>query len=168
MGAGLRERGYETGLVGRTSPASEQVRTGSLLVLCAWAAFMVAGGSLDKMAEHFPQAVPRRTRALSVETFGTVEVVAIVAGLLVVAGAVMALPAFVAFLRGGGWVSIRRPMARAGVVTAVTIGAGAALAAVAHTSPRASATAPTRCTRWPSSGLPCCVSPRWPCGRRWP
>jgi hypothetical protein len=132
VGAGVRERGFETGLVGRSAPAAERVRAGSLLVLCAWAAFLVAGGSLAKMAEHFPRAVPHRTRALSVGAFGTIEVVAIVAGLLVAVGAISALPALLAFLRDGGWVSMRSHLMRAAAATVVTVGAGSGLVAVAH------------------------------------
>jgi hypothetical protein len=132
VAAGLRERGHESGLAGHPPPAAERVRTGSLLVLCAWAAFMVAGGSLVKAAEHFQQAIPAPSRALSVDTYDTVAVVAVIAGLLVVAGAVVAVPAFRAFLAGGGWASMRRPVVRAGAVTAVTVGAGAGLRAVAQ------------------------------------
>ena len=86
--AGLRERGHEAGLLGKTAPAVERARAGSLLVLCAWSVFMVAGISFAKITEHFGQVVPARNLALPNGSFDTVYVVAIVGGLLVVCGSV--------------------------------------------------------------------------------
>src|ERR1035441_9227472 len=111
--AGLRERGRETGLLGNTAPAVERPRAGSLLVLCAWSAFVVAGSSFAKITEHFGQAVPARAQALSNGSFDTVYVVAIIGGLLVLSGACAAVPAFLRFLRAGGWASLRRHVLRA-------------------------------------------------------
>lgn len=131
--AGLRERGHEAGLLGKTAPAVERARAGSLLVLCAWSVFMVAGISFAKITEHFGQVVPARNLALPNGSFDTVYVVAIVGGLLVVCGACVALPAFLRFLRDGGWPSIRAHVLRAAVSTVVFIGAGAALLGLADT-----------------------------------
>lgn len=131
--AGLRERGRETGLLGNTAPAAERARAGSLLVLCAWSAFVVAGSSFAKITEHFGQAVPARAQALSNRSFDTVYVVAIIGGLLVLSGACAAVPAFLRFLRAGGWPSIRGHVLRAAVSTVAATVAMAGLVGLAHT-----------------------------------
>jgi MFS family permease len=131
--AGLRERGRETGLLGNMAPAAERARAGSLLVLCAWSAFVVAGSSFAKITEHFGQAVPARAQALSNRSFDTVYVVAIIGGLLVLSGACAAVPAFLRFLRAGGWPSIRGHVLRAAMSTVAATVAMAGLVGLAHT-----------------------------------
>jgi hypothetical protein len=130
--AGLRERGHGARLlVGAGSPG-EIARAGVLLVLAAWAAFLVAGSSYAKLAEHFEGAFPRPDRPLADHAFTAVEAAATVAGALFVAGVLLALPAFVRFLRAGGWAAIRRPAAWAAVASAVALGGAAALIPWAH------------------------------------
>ncbi len=131
--AGLREHGHETGALGDTAPAADRVRTGSLLVLCAWAAFVVAGASFAKIAENFDLAVPVRSRALSTDSYYSLCVGAVIGGALVLAGAAMAVPAFGRFLRSGGWRSIRGQVVRAAAATVVAVVAFLGLVALAHT-----------------------------------
>lgn len=50
--AGLRERANASGLAGTIAPASTRIRSGTLVVLWAWAAFVVLGSALAKRAEH--------------------------------------------------------------------------------------------------------------------
>ena len=52
-------------------------------------------------------------------------------------GAAIAMPGFIGLLRSGGWPSIRRPVGRAGVATAVAIAALGGLVALAHSLSRA-------------------------------
>ena len=87
--AGLRERGHQAGLSGTAAPAAAGPGR-RLLVLCAWTAFVVAGIGFAKLAEHFGRAVPARARPVSVGAFGTVQVLAVIGGLLVLAGAAAA------------------------------------------------------------------------------
>jgi hypothetical protein len=51
--SGSMERAREAGLIGDSSEPDERIRTGSLLVLCGWALFMVAGAIFAKFTEHW-------------------------------------------------------------------------------------------------------------------
>jgi hypothetical protein len=132
VGAGLRERAHQSGLVGVQLSPSEQARAGSLLVLCAWTTFAFAGASFSKASEHFAQALPVGSRAIPQDAFDTVAALGVIGAMLVVLGAVAALPAFVDFLRGGGWCSIRGHVLRAGLLAVMTVGAVIPLGAWAH------------------------------------
>ncbi len=131
--AGLRERAHRAGLVGESVAVADRTRAGALVVLCAWTAFVMAGGSYQRLSEHFSQAVPAGPRALPDAAFETVLVAAVVGGVLVFTGAVVALPAFLRFLRSGGWASVRAHFVRALAATVVATVALVALVAVAHT-----------------------------------
>ena len=130
--AGLRERGHEAGLLGHGTTEDERVRGGSLLVLCAWSAVLVAGGMFANTADNFKKAVPASSRSLATFAYGAVVVLAIVGALVVLTGALVALPAFLRFLRLGGWSSIRRPVRRAVGMTVVSAVALVGLSTAAH------------------------------------
>jgi hypothetical protein len=132
VGAGLRERGHQGGLLGEGSAAGDRVRAGSLLVLCAWAVFVVAGASFSKLSEQFDSAVPAASRSLPWGAFKTIQMVAVVAGILVGVGALAAVPACLRFLRDGGWRAARRHVRRATAVTTVTVVASIGLVAWAN------------------------------------
>ena len=51
--AGLRERARGLGFGGQGVPAGERARAGALLVLCAWAIFLVGGAILQRFAENW-------------------------------------------------------------------------------------------------------------------
>jgi hypothetical protein len=129
---GVRERAHGAGLLGDTLPRAERARSASLLVLCAWTVFVLAGASFSKLSEHFDGAVPTASRSLPTRAFDSVVVAAAVGGVLVVAGALVAVPAFARFLRHGGWAAVRRQVIRAATVTAVTVGVTCALVPWAH------------------------------------
>jgi hypothetical protein len=129
--AGLRERIYGAGLVGDQPPV-EQARTGSLLVLCAWTAFVLAGMSFSKVSEHYSYALPPSLRALPQSAFKSVAGLGIIGASLVALGALATLPAFVRFIRNGGWTSIRGHVLRAAALTAITAGALVPLSLWAH------------------------------------
>ena len=124
---GLRQRARQSGLTGDAVPAAEGVRAGALIVLAAWTAFVVAGASFAKFSEHFDEALPHSLGAHHVPdlAFTVLQAMAGAASILVAAGALLAVPAFVRFLRTGGWVSVRGHFLRAlsctGVTTAVTV-----------------------------------------------
>ncbi len=131
--AGLKERSHEAGLIGLRQSPGDRVRTGALLVLVAWAVFLVAGTSFAKLAEWFEHAVPEHRRALPVGGYDTVVVAAAVGGLVVLCGAAVALPCFVRFIRAGGWQQIRAAVWRAVAATTVAIAALVATGSLAHT-----------------------------------
>lgn len=131
---GLRQRARQSGLIGDSAPAADGVRAGALVVLAAWTAFIIAGVSFAKFSEHFDEALPRNTGAHRVPdlAFTVLQSVAGVASVLVVAGALLAGPAFVRFLRTGGWASVRGHFLRALACTAVTAAVTVPLLIWAH------------------------------------
>jgi hypothetical protein len=131
---GLRQRANRSGLTGDSASAADGVRAGALVVLAAWTAFVIAGASFAKFSEHFDEALPHRSGAHHVPdlAFTVLQSVAGVAGILVVAGALLAVPSFVRFLRAGGWTSVRSHFLRALACTALTAAATAPLLLWAH------------------------------------
>lgn len=132
VGSGLRERARDVGLIGDTASPGEGVRAGFLLVLSAWAVYVVAGASFAKLSEQFDSRVPAASRALPWGAFEVVQKVAVLAAVLVGVGAALAIPAFTRFLRLGGWPTISRHVRRATAVTAVALSASAGLVTWAH------------------------------------
>jgi hypothetical protein len=124
---GLRQRAMQSGLTGDSAPPADGVRAGALMVLAAWVAFVIAGASFAKFSEHFDEALPHSTSAhrLPDLAFTVLQTVAGVASILVILGALLAVPAFVRYLRGGGWPSVRghflRALACTGLTVAVTV-----------------------------------------------
>ncbi len=120
---GLRQRARQSGLTGDSAPAPDAVRAGALVVLVAWTIFVIAGASLAKFSEHFDEALPHDTGAHRVPdlAFTVLQTAAGVAGVLVIAGALLAVPTFVRFLRAGGWGSVRGHFSRALACTALTV-----------------------------------------------
>ncbi|HVT42423.1 MAG TPA: hypothetical protein VHD39_05520 [Acidimicrobiales bacterium] len=131
---GLVQRARQSGIAGDAVPAPEGMRAGALTVLAAWMIFVIAGASFAKFAEHFDQALPHQMSAHRVPdvAFSVVQVSAGVAALCVALGTVLALPAFVRFLRAGGWASVRAHVRRALASTVFTVGATVPLLAWAH------------------------------------
>lgn len=130
--SGLRERGHYSGLIGERSAPNVRRRTGSLVVLVAWALTSVGVMSFSKSAEHFSNALPSNSRTLAQVAYDVVAAAGLVGSLFVAVGAGIAVPAFVRFLRGGGWLRVRRlfaGLALTGVTLAV---ATAALGLWAH------------------------------------
>jgi hypothetical protein len=130
--AGLRERAYGAAIVGRSSSPPERARAGVLLVLAAWAAFVIAGASYSKFSEHFANALPSTDRATPNTAFDVVVFTAAIAAGLLVIGVVVAVPAVLRFLRGGGWHEIKRHLFWAAGLSGVTIAGVAGLAPWAH------------------------------------
>ena len=113
--AGARERAHAAGLGG-------DGRGGVLLVLCAWALFVLGGIGVRKASEQL-QTTP---------AFTALVVLAVCASLLVLAGIALSLPALAAYLRAGGWPAIRRRVVQAVVVSAIALAALTGLVAWAH------------------------------------
>lgn len=132
VGAGLRERLHAAGLSG-DGPASGRVRGGVVLVMWAWALFVLGGAVLGKSTEHWQSAMPAGAgHATATVAFSTVLGGAIAAAVVVLAGIGLALPSLALFLRDGGWRHIRWPILTAGVLSVAALAATIALAAWAH------------------------------------
>ncbi|HEY2072925.1 MAG TPA: hypothetical protein VGG88_05070 [Gaiellaceae bacterium] len=99
-----------------------------LRVLWAWSVFVIGGMAFQKTSEHWQVVVPAGDRAVPTAAFDTVQVAAVIGSAAVLAGIVLALPAFLRDLRNGGWPALRRPIL---VSSAVTVVAAAAIVAVA-------------------------------------
>lgn len=123
VSGGIRERARQSGLTGDAVPAADGVRAGAFVVLAAWTAFVIAGASFAKFSEHFDEALPRSVGAHHVPDFAftVLQAAAAMASILVFAGAILAVPSFVRFLRARGWVSVRGHFVRALMCTVVTL-----------------------------------------------
>ena len=135
--AGLRERLRQAAGAGGPGSRSvaDQIRGGYTLVLVAWAAFLVAGASYDKLAEHSTSAVPApdgQALVMAAGAFDAVGVLAAAATAAVVVGTLVAVPALLRFLLGGGWALIRRRVRWACWVSLTAAVAATALAAVGN------------------------------------
>ena len=86
------------------------MRGASLVVLCAWALFVVAGSGFAKYAEHWDRVTPLHDRAVPSDAFTAVQVAAFTGVVIFCVSTLVALPAFVRFIRGHGWAPIRRPL----------------------------------------------------------
>jgi len=125
---GLHERLHAVGLVGNEVPPSEQVRDGALTVLCAFALFVVPGVAFAKISEHWDQSFQRGPRHLPAVSFNLLASLAGACGVAIALAAVALLPAFVQFLRTGGWPAIRRRVQWAVIATLATAAVVGALA----------------------------------------
>jgi hypothetical protein len=123
------ERLRAAGLTGDAVPPSQRSRAGTLLVLCAWSLFTVAGVSLQKLSEHWQGATPSSSRGVPAAAFDLLLASAALGSAAVLVGVACALPALRALVAAGGWTQIRRPVARALAATAI---AGLALAGLVH------------------------------------
>jgi hypothetical protein len=134
MTGGLQQRARQSGLTGDAAPASDRARAGALVVLAAWSVFVIAGASFAKFAEHFDEALPHRSSAhrLPDLAFTVLQMVAGVASFLVLTGALLAAPAFVRFVRAGGWKSVRGHFLRAIACTGVAAAATGLIIVLAH------------------------------------
>jgi hypothetical protein len=131
---GLQQRARQSGLTGDSAPAPDRARAGALVVLAAWTLFVIAGASFAKLSEHFDESLPHGRAAHRVPdvAFTVIQTVAGLACALVVTGALLALPAFLRFLRSGGWGSLRGHFVRAVTCSALLVVVTAPLLTWAH------------------------------------
>jgi hypothetical protein len=130
--AGTVERARTAGLTGDASGPNDRLRAGSMLVLCAWAVFMVAGSIFAKFTDNLYGLTPATDRGLPNASFTAVQVAGLVGGILVLVAAGLVVPAFVRLLRQGGWASLRRSVLRALAVGGAAIALTAGLVVWAH------------------------------------
>ena len=129
--AALRERLRSAGLA-RDLPPGERRRGGVLLVLWAWALFVVGGAGVQKASEHWQDLTPPGQRAVAAGGFDALVAFAVVGSLFVLVGVALVLPALRRFVRGGGLWLVRRPLGTAVAATALLAPAVAGLVGVAH------------------------------------
>ncbi len=125
--AGILERGHTGGIIGKGAKAADRVRAGSLLVLCSWAAFLFAGASFAKLSERFSTTVPQNSHVLIGSIYRLTVLLGIASAVPVLTGATIAVPSFIAFVKNGGWKTLKVHVARAVLITALLVCATAAL-----------------------------------------
>jgi hypothetical protein len=132
MGAGIRQRlrGPQSERDG--NDAREGVRSGSLLVLCAWTVFIVSGAVFAKFIEHWDVVTPLAARHLPGIAVDAVQGAALAGAVIVLIAATLCLPSFVRHLRRGGWAQIRRPVLRAVVLIAAALLSSVGIVGWAH------------------------------------
>jgi hypothetical protein len=131
--AGGRERLRASGLSGDALPPGERSRAGTLLVLCAWSLFAVAGIAVQKSSEHWQDVTPASSRGVPALAFDVLIAAAVVGSAAVLLGIACALPAFRALLVTRGWHELRRPLRRAAGLTIGTVLSAGVLVGWAHT-----------------------------------
>jgi hypothetical protein len=93
---------------------------------------MIGGAALAKTAEQFPAALPARSRALAELAYDATAVAGIAGTLLVVAGAVIAAPGFVRFVRAKRWFEVRRVFWTSVIASATMVAVALGLSRWAH------------------------------------
>jgi hypothetical protein len=135
MRAGVCERAREAGVLGRETSPLDRQRAGSLLVLCGWAAVMLAGAFFAKFTDNWNSLLSGGGRTLSNVSFIAVQWGGVLGIVLVAVAVVCVVPSLVALVRAGGWASVRRPIVRTVIVGAVVVALTVALVAWAHHLP---------------------------------
>ncbi len=110
----------------------DRVRSGTLLVLCAWALFMVAGAAFAKFSEHWDVSVASGAQGLPTVAYDAVQWAGFAGTAIVAVAALIAVPGVVRLVRAGRFGPIRAPMGRAMVATAITATATVGVVAWAH------------------------------------
>jgi hypothetical protein len=119
--SGLAERARAAGLYGSAPGPAEQVRAGSVLVLCGWALFLVAGAIFAKFADNWSVAAPSTARWVASDSYDAVAVLAALGCALVALAGLLAVPPLARLVRDGRWESVRRPVRRAMVSGGVAV-----------------------------------------------
>jgi len=126
--SGMLERAQAAGLRGTSAPPARRVRSASLVVLCSWSAFVVAGAVFAKFSDNWRTLTPPRDRRLPGAGYSTVQWAAGIGLVIVVVSSLWAVPALLRLVRGGGWSAVRRPIASAAIagISMVALTAGLA------------------------------------------
>jgi hypothetical protein len=132
MKGGTTERLRDAGIVGDHAPFEHRLRGASLLMLCAWAMMVVAGGGFAKYSEHWDAVTPYGARALPSAAFVAIQLAAIGATVIFVGAAVIYFGTFSRFVRDVGWSHVRRLLGPMVVSVTFALLATAAMVLWAH------------------------------------
>jgi hypothetical protein len=108
--SGLVERARAAGIVGGSQDRDMRLRGGSVLILCGWAFYIVAGAMFVKVADRWSTESSRVGHWVAAGGFNVVAVASGVGCLVVLSAALLVLPSFVRFLQAGAWREVRRPI----------------------------------------------------------
>jgi hypothetical protein len=129
---GIVERAREVGVLGETVSSSERLKAGSLLVLCGWSLFVVAGVIFAKFTEHWSVAMASSRRNVPTIADTTTQVAGIMGVIAVMMAAAFLTPTFVRHLRVNSWSDLRRPLIRAVIAVTTTAAVAACFIVWAH------------------------------------
>jgi hypothetical protein len=141
--SGTAERLRSGGITGSPVDPDTRIRGASLLVLCAWVFFVVAGSVFAKYTEHWPLATPPGDHWLPAAAMSAVQWAAAAGALIVIVAGVLTLPALLGLIGSDGWKSLWalvRPM-----VLSLTVAGVASIGIVElnqHVGPSPSGTTP--------------------------
>ena len=99
--SGLAERGRAIGIDGFSPSPADRVRDGSILVLCGWGLFLIAGGGFGKFTDRWQAGTPKSASWLAGVGFDTALVMGVAGCALVVVAAVLIGPSFARHVRDG-------------------------------------------------------------------
>jgi hypothetical protein len=140
--AGLRQRGRALISIRTLARRTREMNS----VLCRWWSSCIAAVTLAALPAAVAASAPGGRAWQVTAALATLVAVTALTGLTVLAGGLVALPAFRRFLRAGGWAAIRRRIAWAAGATVVAGGAltGLGLASRSQTY--------TQLVNWPDYG----------------
>ena len=130
--AGLVQRVRASGLGGDAERPADRARSGSLLVLCAWAFVVVGGAMYAKFNENWAGSTPKADRWVPQLGFVAVEAAAAAGLLVVMVAGLIVLPALIRAVVAGGWTLIRRQVLLVAGLGGATIVVGVPLVIWAH------------------------------------
>ena len=119
--SGLAERAREADFVGSTADGAARLRAGTILVLCGWSLFLVAGGAIARFSDNWSAGTPATDRWVASSGYDAVALAGAIGSGLVLVAALIALPGFVRLLRSGRWIEVRGRVASATVAAALTV-----------------------------------------------
>lgn len=116
---------------GEQDPA-RRMRSGAVLVLCAWAFLVLGGAGVQRFSEHWQELTPEGGRGLASASFHALVLAGSLGCVLVALGILAALPALLRLLLEGGWRDLRAPAGIAVALTVFAVLATAGLSLWAH------------------------------------
>jgi hypothetical protein len=131
-GLGERGRASAKSVFGSSTSPAGRVRDGSVLVLCGWAMFLIAGGGFGKFTDRWEAGTPKATRGLAGFGFDAAVIMGVAGCAVVVVAAVLVGPSFTRLVRQGGWERVRRPVIRAAGAATIAIALVVAMVGWAH------------------------------------
>ena len=134
MGAGSTERLRHAGIIGRSVNRERRVRGASLVVLCGWALFVIAGSGFAKYAEHWDLVTPRHDRPIPSVAFLAVQAAAAAGVAIFLVAVLVALPALVHRIRDRGWGAVRTPLRVTIITSGIALVATAGIIVWSHHS----------------------------------
>jgi hypothetical protein len=118
--------------VGPSPDPDVRLRGGSVLILCGWAFYVVAGATFLKVADRWSAESSHVGHWVATSGFALVALACGAGCLVVLSAALLALPPFARFLRAGAWREVRRPISLAVVSVIMSVVLLGLLVARAH------------------------------------